>query len=208
DYAAMIDELAPKLPVLKQTIYLGRERRGTAIIWEDLLENGKAVPVPELREREALLQCDDPINIQYTSGTTGRPKGATLSHHNILNNGLFIGEQLQYTPDDRICLPVPFYHCFGCVLGSLAALTHGSALVLPSESFDAQCCLTAIQQEHCTSLYGVPTMFISQLDHPAFSTYRLDSLGPELWPARRVQLRSCARSLKECTCARSPSPTA
>ena len=176
DYVAMIDELAPRLPALRQTIYLGRERRGSAITWDDLLENGKAVSGSALREREASLQCDDPINIQYTSGTTGRPKGATLSHHNILNNGLFIGEQLQYTPDDRICLPVPFYHCFGCVLGSLAALTHGSAVVLPSESFDAQCCLAAIQEERCTSLYGVPTMFIAQLDHPAFSTYRLDSL--------------------------------
>ena len=176
DYAAMIDELAPRLPALKQTVYLGNERLGSAMTWNDLIENGKRVPEPELHEREASLQCDDPVNIEYTSGTTGRPKGATLSHHNILNNGFFVGEQLQYTSADRICLPVPFYHCFGCVLGSLAALTHGSALVLPSESFDAQACLAAIQEESCTSLYGVPTMFIAQLDHPAFSTYRLDSL--------------------------------
>ena len=176
DYAAMIDELAPRLPALKQTVYLGKQRLGSAMTWNDLIENGKRVPEPELREREASLQCDDPVNIQYTSGTTGRPKGATLSHHNILNNGFFVGEQLQYTSADRICLPVPFYHCFGCVLGSLAALTHGSAIVLPSESFDAQACLAAIQEESCTSLYGVPTMFIAQLDHPAFSTYRLDSL--------------------------------
>ena len=176
DYAAMIDELAPRLPALKQTVYLGNERRGSAMTWDDLIENGKRVPEPELPDREASLQFDDPVNIEYTSGTTGRPRGATLSHHNILNNGFFVGEQLQYTSADRICLPVPFYHCFGCVLGSLAALTHGSALVLPSESFDAQACLAAIQEESCTSLYGVPTMFIAQLDHPAFSTYRLDSL--------------------------------
>ena len=176
DYAAMIDELAPRLPALKQTVYLGNERRGSAMTWDDLIENGKRVPEPELPEREASLQFDDPVNIEYTSGTTGMPRGATLSHHNILNNGFFVGEQLQYTSADRICLPVPFYHCFGCVLGSLAALTHGSALVLPSESFDAQACLAAIQEESCTSLYGVPTMFIAQLDHPAFSTYRLDSL--------------------------------
>jgi len=176
NYAAMIDELASKLPALKQTVYLGNERWGSAMSWDDLLENCKRVPEVELRKREASLQCDDPINIQYTSGTTGRPKGATLSHHNILNNGFFIGEQLQYTSEDRICLPVPFYHCFGSVLGSLGALTHGSALVLPSESFDAQACLAAVQEERCTSLYGVPTMFIAQLDHPAFSTYRLDSL--------------------------------
>ena len=176
DYSAMIDELAPRLPALKQTVYLGNERRGSAMTWDDLIENGKRVPVPELPERETSLQFDDPVNIEYTSGTTGRPRGATLSHHNILNNGFFVGEQLQYTSADRICLPVPFYHCFGCVLGNLAALTHGSALVLPSESFDAQACLAAIQEESCTSLYGVPTMFIAQLDHPAFSTYRLDSL--------------------------------
>ena len=176
DYAAMIEELAPRLPALKQTVYLGNERRGSAMTWDDLIENAKRVPEPELPEREASLQFDDPVNIEYTSGTTGRPRGATLSHHNILNNGFFVGEQLQYTSTDRICLPVPFYHCFGCVLGNLAALTHGSALVLPSESFDAQACLAAIQEESCTSLYGVPTMFIAQLDHPAFSTYRLDSL--------------------------------
>jgi fatty-acyl-CoA synthase len=176
DYAAMIDELAPRLPALKQIVYLGNERLGSAMTWGDLIENGKRVPAPELREREASLQCDDPVNIQYTSGTTGRPKGATLSHHNILNNGFFVGEQLQYTSADRICLPVPFYHCFGCVMGSLGALTHGSAIVLPSESFDAEACLAAIQEEGCTSLYGVPTMFIAQLDHPAFSAYRLDSL--------------------------------
>jgi fatty-acyl-CoA synthase len=176
DYASMIDELAPRLPDLKQTVYLAKERLGSAMTWDDLIESGKRVHESELRKREASLQCDDPINIEYTSGTTGRPKGATLSHHNILNNGFFIGEQLQYTPDDRICLPVPFYHCFGCVLGSLAALTHGSAVVLPSESFDAEACLAAVQEEHCTSLYGVPSMFIAQLDHPAFSAYRLDSL--------------------------------
>ncbi len=120
NYVAMIDELAPKLPTLKQTVYLGREQLGSAFNGDDLLENGKTVSDPELREREASLQFDDPVNIQYTSGTTGSPKGATLSHHNILNNGFFVGEALRYS-DDRICLPVPFYHCFGCVLGNLAA---------------------------------------------------------------------------------------
>jgi fatty-acyl-CoA synthase len=146
------------------------------LTWNDLIDRSKTVPERELREREAALRCSDPVNIQYTSGTTGTPKGATLTHHNILNNGFFVGERLQYTSVDRICLPVPFYHCFGCVLGSLAALTHGSAIVLPSESFDAQACLAGIQEERCTSVYGVPTMFIAQLDHSAFSTYRLDSL--------------------------------
>jgi fatty-acyl-CoA synthase len=168
-YVAMIDELAPKLPALKNIIYIGRD-------WEDLLTRADAVPVSQLRARERSLQFDDAASIQYTSGTTGTPKGATLSHHNILNNGFFVGERLQYTSADRICLPVPFYHCFGCVLGSLAALTHGSAIVLSSESFDAEASLRAVQDERCTSLYGVPTMFIAELDHPAFSSYRLDTL--------------------------------
>jgi fatty-acyl-CoA synthase len=144
--------------------------------WDRLAAQGDRVPTSLLREREAVLQFDDPVNIQYTSGTTGAPKGATLSHHNVLNNGFFIGERLRYTPDDRICVPVPFYHCFGCVLGNLAALTHGSTVVLPDESFDARACLRAVQDERCTSLYGVPTMFIAELEHPEFANYRLDSL--------------------------------
>ena len=113
-----------------------------------------------------MLQFDDPINIQYTSGTTGSPKGATLSHHNILNNGFFIGEALRYAESDRICVPVPFYHCFGCVIGNLAALTHGCAVVIPAEAFDAEATLRPIEAHRCTSIYGVPTMFIAQLDHP------------------------------------------
>ena len=116
------------------------------------------------------------MNIQYTSGTTGTPKGATLSHHNVLNNGFFIGELLGYSQRDRICAPVPFYHCFGCVIGSLAALTHGAALVLPGEAFDAAATLGAVEAEQCTSLYGVPTMFIAELQDPSFPVRRLDSL--------------------------------
>jgi fatty-acyl-CoA synthase len=176
DYVAMLDELTPKLALLKTTVYLGREPEGEKMIWPDLIARGDAVASSLLREREASLQFDDPVSIQYTSGTTGTPKGATLSHHNILNNGFFVGERLQYTSDDRVCVPVPFYHCFGCVLGNLAALTHGCVIVLPSGSFDAEACLRVVQQEHCTSLYGVPTMFIAELEHPAFSSYRLDSL--------------------------------
>ena len=176
DYVAMLTELAPDLPALGHIVYLGADREPDSLSWTDLLARGDAEPESRLREREALLQFDDPVNIQYTSGTTGSPKGATLSHHNILNNGLFIGEALRYTEHDRISVPVPFYHCFGCVLGSLAALTHGSAIVLPGESFDAEATLQAVDEERCTSLYGVPTMFIAELDHPAFTTYRLDSL--------------------------------
>jgi len=169
DYVAMLNELAPKLPSLRTVVYLGPDREQGGITWHDLAVQGESVSESRLRERESALQFDDSINIQYTSGTTGAPKGATLSHHNILNNGFFVGERLRYTTNDRICLPVPFYHCFGCVLGSLAALTHGSAIVLPAESFDAEACLRAVQEERCTSLYGVPTMFIAQLEHPAFS---------------------------------------
>jgi fatty-acyl-CoA synthase len=157
-------------------VFVGPDRRGSALSWEDLRARAEAVQASELRARESSLEFDDPVSIQYTSGTTGTPKGATLSHHSILNNGFFVGERLRYTSGDRICLPVPFYHCFGCVLGNMAALTHGSAVVLPSESFDPAACLRAVQEERCTSLYGVPTMFIAQLEHPAFSSYRLDWL--------------------------------
>ena len=175
-YVEMLEQVAPKLSSLKTLVYLGANRAGRGMMWDELLAGASVVPISRLREREGLLQFDDPVSIQYTSGTTGNPKGAMLSHHNILNNGFFVGEQIHYSPDDRICMPVPFYHCFGCVLGNLAALTHGSAVVLPSESFDAEACLRTVQEERCTSLYGVPTMFIAQLDHPAFSRYRLDSL--------------------------------
>ena len=176
NYVAMLSELAPQLPLLAHVVYLGTDREPGALTWTDLLDRGGAEPESRLRAREALVQFDDPANIQYTSGTTGSPKGATLSHHNILNNGFFIGQALRYTEHDRICVPVPFYHCFGCVLGTLAALTHGCAVVLPGESFDAEAALAAVEDERCTSLYGVPTMFIAELDHPAFSRYRLDSL--------------------------------
>ena len=189
DYTAMLATLLPaivtapgrspisnELPALRSIVYLGSDPNPGGLSWEELAALGDTVPESKLRERESSLQFDDPVNIQYTSGTTGLPKGATLSHHNILNNGFFVGERLRYTPDDRICLPVPFYHCFGCVLGNLAALTHGSAIILPAESFDAEACLRAVEAERCTSLYGVPTMFIAELEHPAFATCRLDSL--------------------------------
>jgi fatty-acyl-CoA synthase len=188
-YVRMIGELAPelsaaspgqltaaRLPDLRTVVYLGIDREPGTLTWGDLLDAGGTVAGSALKERQALLQFDDAVNIQYTSGTTGNPKGATLSHHNILNNGYFVGERLHYTPDDRICLPVPFYHCFGCVMGSLAALTHASALVLPAEAFDAEATLAAVERERCTSLYGVPTMFIATLAHPAFEQTDLASL--------------------------------
>ena len=134
------------------------------------------MPVERLREREALLQFDDPINIQYTSGTTGFPKGATLSHHNILNNGYFIGQGCGYTEADRVCVPVPLYHCFGMVLGNLACTTHGAAMIYPAEAFEPEATLAAVEAERCTSLYGVPTMFIAELEHPRFGDFDLTSL--------------------------------
>jgi fatty-acyl-CoA synthase len=189
DYVAMLTGLAPsvasltpsglrsnRLPSLHTIVYLGTDPTPGGMLWDELAAGGDRLSESQLREREASLQFDDPINIQYTSGTTGSPKGATLSHHNLVNNGFFTGERLRYTPEDRICLPVPFYHCFGCVLGNLAALTHGSAVVLPAEAFDAEACLRAVEAERCTSLYGVPTMFIAELGHPSFANFRLDSL--------------------------------
>src|ERR1700753_1553264 len=130
----------------------------------------------DLMAFEATLQIDDPINIQFTSGTTGFPKGATLSHHNILNNGYFIGEAMRLTSDDRLCIPVPLYHCFGMVLGNLAAVTHGACMVFPGEGFDALATLETVADEACTALHGVPTMFIAQLDHPEFGRFDLSSL--------------------------------
>ena len=170
DYVGMLAEVRGRCPELRESVVLPDDGDDWAALHRDVAR------AEALAEREAGLGMDDPINIQYTSGTTGYPKGATLSHHNILNNGFFIGETLGYTEDDRVCLPVPYYHCFGCVLGSLAALTHGSAIVLTGESFDAEATLRAIETERCTSLYGVPTMFIAELDSPAFPHARLDSL--------------------------------
>jgi fatty-acyl-CoA synthase len=175
DYVAMIDEVRSGLPDLRRIVLLGAPERWSTS-WGAFLDAAGGVSERTLREREAALAFDDPINIQYTSGTTGLPKGATLSHHNILNNGFFAGERQRLSADDRICLPVPFYHCFGMVLGNLAALTHGSCVVLPGEAFDALACLRAVQDERCTALYGVPTMFIAELEHPDVARFDLTSL--------------------------------
>jgi fatty-acyl-CoA synthase len=144
--------------------------------WQELMQLGDQGSLSALQALQGGLQFDDPTNIQYTSGTTGSPKGATLSHHNVLNNGFFVGEVLRYTAEDRICAPVPFYHCFGCVMANLAALTHGAAVVIPAESFDPEATLRAVESQRCTSIYGVPTMFIAMLGHPLIGTVRLDSL--------------------------------
>jgi fatty-acyl-CoA synthase len=170
NYEAMIDEVRPDLPALEKVILLGTAG------WDALIAGAASVTDEALRERMAGLQFDDPINIQYTSGTTGFPKGATLSHHNILNNGYFIGEACRYTDADSVCIPVPFYHCFGMVLGNLACTTHGATIVIPEAGFEPGATLEAVAAERCTSLYGVPTMFIAELDHPDFEKYDLSSL--------------------------------
>jgi fatty-acyl-CoA synthase len=170
DYVAMVDEVRPQLPALERAVFLGTSS------WDDLLDGAAAVNEQALRERSATLDASDPINIQYTSGTTGFPKGATLSHHNILNNGFFVGEGIRLTEEDRIAVPVPYYHCFGMVMGNLAAITHGACIVLPGEAFAPASVLQAVQDEACTVLYGVPTMFIAELEHPEFAEFDLSSL--------------------------------
>jgi fatty-acyl-CoA synthase len=176
DYRGMISEVRPDLPELQEVIFLGTRP------WEALFEAGRtagpgqAGRADPLSEREASLSFDDAINIQYTSGTTGFPKGATLSHHNILNNGFFIGEGCRYSEQDRVCIPVPFYHCFGMVLGNLACTTHAACIVIPAPGFDPAETLSAVQAERCTSLYGVPTMFIAELALPDFASYDLSTL--------------------------------
>jgi fatty-acyl-CoA synthase len=170
DYGAMIDEVRPSLPALERVVLFDSPG------WDELLAGAPAVDPDALAECSAALDPSDPINIQYTSGTTGYPKGATLSHHNILNNGFFVGEGCRITEADSICVPVPYYHCFGMVMGNLAATTHGACVVLPSEAFDPGAVLRAVQEERCTTLYGVPTMFIAELDHPDFADHDLSSL--------------------------------
>ena len=144
------------------------------IPFDSVYAKGGATERARLVELAETLQFDEPINIQFTSGTTGLPKGATLTHHNILNNGYFLGEAMAYTEQDKVCIPVPLYHCFGMVIGNLACITHGSAMVLPGEGFDPLATLQAVAEERCTSLYGVPTMFIAELDHPEFAEVRSD----------------------------------
>jgi fatty-acyl-CoA synthase len=168
DYAGMINEVRPRCQRLEHVVLIGGET------WNSLLENGKRADASALERIE--LSADDPINIQYTSGTTGFPKGATLSHHNILNNGFFVGELCNYTEADRICIPVPFYHCFGMVMGNLAATSHGACMVIPAPAFEPAVTLKAVQAERCTSLYGVPTMFIAELAEHDFESYDLSSL--------------------------------
>ena len=178
-YLEMIATVRADLPGLRTIVAIGDQSIDAApdaLRWNDVNALAANVSAQALAERLGATEFDEPINIQYTSGTTGFPKGATLSHHNILNNGFFIGEGCGYTERDRVCIPVPFYHCFGMVLGNLACITHGATMVIPSGTFDPALALEAVQKERCTSLYGVPTMFIAELALPNFRDYRLDTL--------------------------------
>jgi fatty-acyl-CoA synthase len=173
DYLAMLAEVRPGLSALAHVIVLG-EAPGLIPFAE--VARGDERGRRRLAEAAPRLQFDDPINIQFTSGTTGAPKGATLTHHNILNNGFFVGEAQRFTENDRVCIPVPLYHCFGMVLGNLACVTHGAAMVFPGEGFDPLAVLETVERERCTALYGVPTMFIAELGHPEFKRFDLTSL--------------------------------
>ena len=170
DYRSMVEQVRADCPRLRETIFFG------SVEWDRLIATGRAAVDLVLRERAEQLSADDPINIQYTSGTTGFPKGASLSHHNLLNNGFFVGEGCGYSEHDRVCIPVPYYHCFGMGMGNLGCTTHGATMVIPGPGFDPALTLRAVAEERCTSLYGVPTMFIAELALPDFADYDLSSL--------------------------------
>src|SRR5258707_15319840 len=178
NYLEIADDLvkAGKLPHLKHVVRLGPEKTPGMLNFDDVARAGGNAEKMKLADLAPKLQFDDAINIQFTSGTTGHPKGATLSHHNILNNGYFIGEAMRLCEQDRLLIPVPLYHCFGMVLGNLACLTHGSAIIYASEAFDPLAVLATVEAERCTGLHGVPTMFIAELGHPRFKEFDLSTL--------------------------------
>ena len=190
DYVQMVDDVRGDCPALEQVVFIGRD-------WEEFIAGGERVSADELRERQLATQFDDPINIQYTSGTTGFPKGATLSHHNILNNGYFVGRGCRYSEQDRVCIPVPYYHCFGMVMGNLACTSHGACMVIPAPAFDPVATLQAVQDEQCTSLYGVPTMFIAELEHPRFGEFDLTTLRTGIMAGSPCPIETMKRCVSE-----------
>jgi fatty-acyl-CoA synthase len=219
DYVGMLRELAPeiersapgklqarRLPHLATLIRIGEGEKRGFLRFDDILGMGGERHRNQIAEMAPKLQFDDPINIQFTSGTTGAPKGATLTHHNILNNGYFIGEAQRLTDRDRVCIPVPLYHCFGMVLGNLACITHGAAMIYPSEGFDPLATLEAVEAERCTALYGVPTMFIAELGHAEFKRFDLSSLRTGIMagspcPVEVMKRCICEMNMREVTIA-------
>jgi len=191
DYVAMVEEVRPGIHTLEHVVFLDGPD------WDALLAGGEQVAPGAVAERQAATQFDDAINIQYTSGTTGFPKGATLSHHNILNNAYFVGRGCRYSEDDRICIPVPFYHCFGMVMGNLAAISHGACMVIPAGAFEPVAVLETVQEEHCTSLYGVPTMFIAELEHERFRDFDLSSLRTGIMAGSPCPIETMRRVVSE-----------
>jgi fatty-acyl-CoA synthase len=214
DYATMLHRLVPELanvgpdkdlrsekfPQLRRLIFLGDQPTSGFLNWSALLTWADRISPDVLAERQASLDCDDVINIQYTSGTTGFPKGAMLTHHNILNNGFWVGERMRFTHRDRLCIPVPFYHCFGMVLGNLACLTHGATMVLPAPHFSPRHTLQSVAQERCTALHGVPTMFIAELDHPQFREFDLSSLRTGIMAGAPCPIEVMKRVMNEMHC--------
>src|SRR3954452_6295278 len=184
DYVAMVEQVRGELPGLERVAFLGSDE------WDELAAGADGIELP-------VTEFDDPINIQYTSGTTGFPKGATLSHANILNNAFFVAEGCRYTEQDRVCIPVPLYHCFGMVMGNLGCTTHGACMVIPEVAFDAEATLGAVQDERCTSLYGVPTMFIAELEHPDFRSYDLSSLRTGIMAGSPCPIETMRRVVAE-----------
>ncbi|WP_449372991.1 AMP-binding protein [Arthrobacter psychrolactophilus] len=191
DYADMIAQVTPDCPELQAAVFIGTPS------WDALVAGGARLPADAVELALAQLHPDDPINIQYTSGTTGYPKGATLSHRNILNNGYFVTETIGFTEQDKLCIPVPFYHCFGMVMGTLGATTHGAAIVIPAASFDPAATLRAVAEERCTALYGVPTMFIAEQNLPDFAAYDLSSLRTGIMAGSPCPIEVMKRCMSE-----------
>jgi fatty-acyl-CoA synthase len=214
DYVETLRQLAPELdlampgqlhaaqlPHLRQVVYIGANPPAGMLSWKQMLAQGERVTPAELRAREACLGPHDTINIQYTSGTTGTPKGAELSHYNVVNNGQFIGDSMKLTERDLVCIPVPFYHCFGMVLGNMACLTHGSAMVIPADYFDPLATMQAVHEERCTAVYGVPTMFIAELSHPRFGEFDFTSLRTGIMAGSLCPIELMRRVIREMHCA-------
>jgi len=213
NYVSILREICPQiessvpgdlqsenLPDLRTIIFVGKPGTGGMFSWEELVRRGQTVSLDDLRRRESELEFDDPINIQYTSGTTGLPKGAMLSHHNIVNNAQFIAAALRLSPHDRLCIPVPFYHCFGMVLGNMACVISGATMVIPAAYFDPEATLRAIHEEKCTALHGVPTMFISALSCPNFKDFDLTSLRTGIMSGSPCPIEVMRRVVKEMHC--------